>query len=207
MEPLGSSQRERSLLLSMVLNAKGNLSKRFDEIKASSKVKTTAPTDLYGFIYQMNAYSARIGIITGKNSFVSIQLENWVCSIERYTACHKIEIANDKCFLGKFKNVLDSHFHLFLQECRKSVDREDVNNCLVNFRDLHKDILLHKINVQSLPACFSLVNKNKTPTGEEKKMLDTNSPNGNNPKHGGGKRKFGNDGNKNEGEKKRTVLF
>jgi hypothetical protein len=36
MEPLGSSQRKRSLLLSMVLNAKGNLLKSLDEMKALS---------------------------------------------------------------------------------------------------------------------------------------------------------------------------
>jgi hypothetical protein len=53
MEPFGSSQRKRSLLLSMVLNAKGDLSKSLDEMKALSKVETMVPTDYYGFIYQM----------------------------------------------------------------------------------------------------------------------------------------------------------
>ena len=82
------------------------------------------------------------------------------------------------------------------------MDREDVNNRPVNFRDLHEDILIHKFNVQSLLACFSLVDGSKNPAGGEKK-LDTNNPNGNNPKNGGGKCKSGNEGNKNEGEKER----
>ncbi len=77
-EPLSSSQHERLLLLSMVPNAKGDLLKSLDEIEVSSKVDTMVPTDYYGFKYQMKAYSAMIGIITGKNSFVSVQLENLV---------------------------------------------------------------------------------------------------------------------------------
>ena len=100
MEPLGSSQCERLLLLSMVLNAKGNLLKSLDEMKASSKVETMVPSYYYGFIYQMKAYSAMIGIITGAKSFVLVQLENLVHSIKKYAACYKLEIAQDKCFPG-----------------------------------------------------------------------------------------------------------
>jgi hypothetical protein len=107
MEPLGSSQRKRSLLLSMVLNAKGNLSKSLDEMKTLSKVETMAPTDYYGFIYQMKTYSALVEIITGKCSLVSVQLENLVRLIKKYAYCYKLEIAQDKCFPGKFKNVVD----------------------------------------------------------------------------------------------------
>jgi hypothetical protein len=84
------------------------------------------------------------------------------------------------------------------------LDKEDVDDCLVNFRDLHEDILLHKFNVQSILTCFSLVDESKKSSRRIKKTLDINNPNGNNPKNGGGKCKSGNDGDKNEGKKKRT---
>jgi hypothetical protein len=54
-EPLGLSQREQSLILSMVLGTKGDLSKSLEEMKASSKVETMVPIDYYGFIYQMKS--------------------------------------------------------------------------------------------------------------------------------------------------------
>jgi hypothetical protein len=92
----------------MVLNAKGNLSKSLDAIKALSKVETTFPTDYYGFIYQMKAYLAIVGIITGDNSYISVQLENLVCLIKKYAVCYKLEIAKDKCFPGKFAFAVDS---------------------------------------------------------------------------------------------------
>jgi len=95
-EPLGSSQCKRSLLLSMVLNAKGNLLKSLHEMKASSKVETTVPTDYYGIIYQIKTYSALFEIITGKCSLVSVQLKNLVRLIEKYASYYKLEIAQDK---------------------------------------------------------------------------------------------------------------
>jgi hypothetical protein len=145
-EPLGSSQRNRSLLLSMVLNAKGDLSKSLEEMKASSKVEIAVQTDYHGFIYQMKAYTVLIKIITGDKSLVSVQLDNLVRSIEKYASRYKIKIAQDICFAGKFANVIDFRFHLFLQDCRKSLDREDVNNRIVDFGNLHEDIFLQKFS-------------------------------------------------------------
>ncbi len=77
MEPFGSSQRKRSLLLSKVLNAKGDLLKSLEEMKALPKVETTILTDYYGFIYQIKTYKVLIGIVTGKSSLASVQLENF----------------------------------------------------------------------------------------------------------------------------------
>jgi hypothetical protein len=200
-EPLGSSQRNRSLILSMIMNAKGDLSKSINYIKASSKVETTVPSDYYGFIYQMKAFRALIEITTGNDSLVSVQLENLVRSIEKYSSSYKIEIAQDNCFPGKFPNVVDSRFHLFLQDCRKSLDGEDVNNRIVNFRNLHEDILLHKFNSKSLPACFSMVDVTTSTAGGNPKSDQTGD---NDTKKGGGKRKGSKDGEENEGGKKRS---
>ncbi len=126
--------------------------------------------------------------------------------IEKYASCYKLEIAQDKCFPGKFKNVVDSRFHFFLQDCRKSLDREDVNNHLVDFRDLHEDVLLHKFNVQSLPACFSLVDDSKISAGGDTTLSDATNPGGNNNKKEGSKRKSGNKDNEIKGNKKKFGL-
>jgi hypothetical protein len=175
-------------------------------MKASSKVETTVPTDYYGFYYQMKTYSALVEIITGKCSLISVQLKNLVRLIKKYASYYKLEITQDKCFPGKYKNVVDSRFNLFLQDCRKSLDRENFNNCLVDFRDLHKDILLHKFNDQSLLACFSLVDGSKISAGGDTKLLDATNPGGNNTKKEGSKRKSGNEDNENKGNKKRFGL-
>ncbi len=133
-----------------------------------------------------------VEIITGKCSLVSVQLKNLVRLIEKYASYYKLEIAQDKRFPRKFKNVVDSQFHLFLQDCRKSLDREDVNNRLIDFRDLHEDVLLHKFNVQSLPACFSLVDNSKISAGGDTKLSNATNPGENNNKKEGSKCKSGN---------------
>ncbi len=48
-EPLGSSQRKQSLILNMVLGAKEDLSKSLEEMKASSKVETMVPIEMFYF--------------------------------------------------------------------------------------------------------------------------------------------------------------
>ncbi len=106
----------------MVLGTKGDLSKSLKEMKASSKVETTVSTDYYGFIYKMKAFSTIVGIIPGEESMCSVQLLHLVRQIETYSSNYKLAIAQDKLFPSKFKCVVDSHFHLFLQDCRKSLD-------------------------------------------------------------------------------------
>ncbi len=74
---------------------------------------------------------------------------------------------------------------------------------LVDFRDLHEDVLLHKFNVQSLLAWFSLVEDSKISAGGDTKLSDATNPGGNNTKKEGSKRKSGNEDNENKGNKKR----
>jgi hypothetical protein len=80
-----------------------------------------------------------------------------VKQIKKYSSNYKLVIAQDKLFPSKFEWVVDLRFHLFLQDCRKSLDQEDVNNQIIDFNDLRKDVILQKFNVAALPASFSVV--------------------------------------------------
>jgi hypothetical protein len=156
-KPLGSSQCKQTLILSMVLGAKGDLSKSLEEMKASSKVKTTVPINYYGFIFQMKAFSTIVGIILGEKSMCSVQLLYLVRQIKKKSSSYKLAIAQDKLFPSKFEWIVDSHFHLFLQDYRKFLDQEDVNNQIIDFNDLHKDGIHQKFIIAAFPASFSVV--------------------------------------------------
>ena len=67
-------------------------------MKALLKAETTVPTDYHGFIYQMKAYATIIRIITGESSLPSLQLENLVRLVKKYSTYYKVEITKDKCF-------------------------------------------------------------------------------------------------------------
>ncbi len=117
----------------MVLGTKGDLAKSIEEMKTSSKAETTVPTDYYGFIYQMKAFSTIVGIFLGEESMCSVQLLHLVRQIKKYSSNYKLGIAKDKQFPRIFEWVVNSRFHLFLQDCRKSLDQEDVNNQIIDF--------------------------------------------------------------------------
>jgi hypothetical protein len=174
-KPLGSNKCKQSLILSMVLCAKGDLSKSLEEMKASSKVETTIPIDYYGFIFQMKVFSTIVRIILGEESMCTVQLLHLVRQIEKYSSNYKLAIAQDTLFPSKFEWIVDSRFHLFLQDCRKSLDQEDVNNQIVDFNDLHKDVIHQKFNVAALPASFSVVElttKSNNKPDQKKKSND-----------------------------------
>ncbi len=68
-------------------------------------------------------------------------------------------------------NVIDTRFNLFLEDCKKFLDREDVNNLLIKFEEIHDDVIFNKFNVAFLPASFTLVNKVKK-TGNDSAVID-----------------------------------
>jgi hypothetical protein len=72
---------------------------------------------------------------------------------------------------AKELNMIDNRFNLSLKDCRKLLDREDVNNRLIEFGEIHDDVIFNKFNVASLPASFTLVNKLKK-TGKDDAAID-----------------------------------
>jgi hypothetical protein len=82
MNPLSNTQGNQSLILSLILNSKGNLFMSVNKIKSSCKAEVTVPPNYHGFLYQLKAFTAAIKIITGNKSVISIKLANLSQSIE-----------------------------------------------------------------------------------------------------------------------------
>ncbi len=82
MNPLSNTQGDQLLILSLILNSKGDLFKSVNKIKSSCKVEVTVPPNYHGFLYQLKAFLAAIKIITGNKSVISVKLANLSQSIE-----------------------------------------------------------------------------------------------------------------------------
>jgi hypothetical protein len=106
----------------MVLGAKGDLSKSLEEMKEPSKIETTVPINYYGFMFQMKMFSTIVGIIFREERMCSVQLLHLVRQIKKHSSNYKLAMAQDKLFPSKFEWIVNSHFHLFLKDCRKSLD-------------------------------------------------------------------------------------
>jgi hypothetical protein len=60
-------------------------------------------------------------------------------------------------------NVIDTRFNLFLKDCHKSLDREDVSNQMIEFGTIDdNDVIFNKFNVPSLPESFTIVDEIKS---------------------------------------------
>jgi hypothetical protein len=117
-----------------------------------------------------------------------------------------LAIAQDKCFPGKVLNMSINGFNLFLKDCKKLLDREDVNNWLIKFGTIHNNVIFNKFNFASLPASFTLVNKVKK-TGEEDAAIDpkvTLKPNNEKNPCRKGRHKGGDEGKEEDGGKKKA---
>ncbi len=115
-------------------------------------------------------------------------------------------ITQDKCFPGEVLNVINTRFNSFLEDCRKLLDREVVNNQLIEFGEIHDNAIFTKFNVASLSASFTLVNKVKK-TGKDDAVIDPKvTLKLNNKKYpcSKGKRRGGNEGKEEDGGEKKA---
>jgi hypothetical protein len=103
--------------------------------------------------------------------------------------------------------VIKTHFNLFLKDCSKLLVREDVNNQLIEFGEIHNGVIFNKFNVASLPANFTLVNK-ITKMGKDDAAINlkvTPKPNKEKIHPGKGKHKYGNEGKDKNGSKRKPL--
>ena len=191
MLPLSSNEdKDRSLLIEIFAGKQGGLTRNLDDVKASAKMTVSVPQDYHSLVFQIKAYTYASKYIFGEASILSSQLRSFVKKIEKESIQYKNRVAADKEFAAKILWAVDEQVNLFLNDCRRCDDRENVNEKFIDFDELHMSILLHRFNI-ILPANFH----KKTPT--EPAPGKENDP----KKKNGGKRKG--DGKDDEGGRKR----
>jgi hypothetical protein len=191
MQPLSSNEdKDQSLLIEIFAGKQGGLTRNPNDVKASAKMTVAVPQEYHSLVFQLEAYAHASKYVFGEASILSSQLRSFVGKITKESTQYKNRIAGDKEFAAKVLWAIDEQVNLFLSECRRCDDRENVNEQFINFDELHMSILLHRFNI-TLPSNFH----KKTPT--EPAPGKENDP----KKRGGGKRKG--DGKDDEGGRKR----
>jgi hypothetical protein len=137
----------------------------------------------------LKAFTIAIGFVFGKDSILATKLWDFVVNVNRkHSIIYKNRIAIDNTFAAKVLWSVDCFTQLFLEDCRKCHDREDVNQRVINFDGLNMDIILHRFHAILPPLFHKLNNKS-----DEKNNSKFGARNG-----GKGKRKGGSNGNKEE---------
>jgi hypothetical protein len=75
--------------------------------------------------------------------------------MENNKSMFKSRECTDEKFPAKFLFVVDSHFQLWLKDCRKATSGNKVNDSLINFSALISNVLLSSFHME-LPPTFAM---------------------------------------------------
>jgi hypothetical protein len=139
----------------------------------------------------LKAFTFAVGFVFGKDSILATNLLDFVEKVDKNSIIYKNRIAAENTFAAKILWSVDCFTQLFLKDCRKCLDREDVDQRVIDFDGLNLDVLLYRFQMD-LPLIF------------HKKLDDSNEP------AKKGKRKGGSNGNEEEprnNQKKSSKVF
>ena len=184
-----NSENDRSLLLEIYSSTKGGLIKSIEDIKSLAKMTVTVPQDFHSFNFQLKAFTIAIGFVFGEDSILATKLRDFVENVNRkHSIIYKNRIAINDTFPAKVLWSVDCFTQLFLEDCRKCHDWEDIDQRVIDFDGLNMDIILDRFHA-ILPSFFHKLNN--------KSDENNNSKNGARYR-GKGKRKGDSNGNEEE---------
>jgi len=137
-----NSKKDRSLLLEIYSSTKGGLIKSIDNTKSSAKTTVTVPQDFHSFSFQLKAFTIAICFVFGKDSILATKLYDFVVNVDRKdNIIYKNRIAIDDKFTEKVLWSVDCFAQLFLKDCHKCPNQEDVDQRVIDFDGLNMDIM------------------------------------------------------------------
>jgi hypothetical protein len=188
----------RSLLIKIFSSAKGGPMKSMDKVKASANTTVMVPQDFHSLAYQLRGFAHATSFFFGDKSILAIQLREFVKNIKgRHSIIYKNRIATADTFAAKILWSVDSFTQLFLKDCRKCFDQEDVNQRVINFNALNLDVSMFSFRAE-LPLSF---HKKEVDAKENQNPSNSsNSSSSGNGKHKGEKKESNNKKIKNDNQ-------
>jgi hypothetical protein len=150
----GKNDKDRSLLIEICSSTKGGLMKNVDKIKSSAKATVTVPQDFHSFIYQLPAFAYATSFFFGEESILAVQLQEFVSNIKgKHSIIYQNQIASNYTFPAKNLWSIDGFDQLFLEDCHKCTDHEEVDQQVINFDSLNMDDIMFCVHAK-LPVSF-----------------------------------------------------
>jgi hypothetical protein len=106
----------------------------------------------------VKAFTTAIGLVFGKDSILATKLCDFVVNVDgKHNIIYKNRIAIDNTFAAKVLWLVDCFIQLFLKDCWKCPDQEDVNQRIIDFGGLNMDVILYRFHA-ILPPLFQKIN-------------------------------------------------
>ena len=153
-EPLAPSQAQSFLILHM--GDTHGKAKSNEEIKASMAQTFTTPMDYYDMLDRTKRYNKGNEIIFTESSLLVKRVNFLIDSLADNSITIRACGMNDKEFFTKILYSIDTRVNLWLKDCQDCECREDVDDSLIDFRPMMREIILQTFRLE-LPACFKMV--------------------------------------------------
>ena len=148
---LQTNTNERALVLHLVhQQGKG---KSLEELKTSAKQTVAVPTDIIGLDTQLKIFNGVLKVFLGPNNPVSHGIKSFLRDLEENSIEFESLSEADISIPAKILYGIDTRIQRFLVQCKRTYDREDVNERLVDFSDI-TDSCLNQSFSMSLPPVF-----------------------------------------------------
>ena len=151
--PVLSNEPNRTLLL--YLAATQGRGKTLEEITRSTKQWVKAPMTFEELTMQFILLMAASTIFFSAESALVPSLNSFQKSMMLNKRCIKTRIASDELYAAKILYAVDTRVQRWLQECKIAKERENIDDSIVNFKDLTNDVLNGRFTMQ-LPLVFMI---------------------------------------------------
>ena len=147
------SQKSRYLVLHIInTQCQG---KTVDEAKKSAKQMIDAPMNILDLQNKITGFRGLAHNFFGKESELTERLEKLEELLDDHILAFETRQAGDELFAAKFLFAVDTRSQIWLKNCTVADDRSEVNDAIVNFRELVNDVILGRFNV-ILPATVQM---------------------------------------------------
>ena len=155
-----SEQMNRHLTLQLILTQGKGMT--VDEIKAANKQEVNAPMSFNDMTMQLNMFTVANDIFLGELSVGSQCLRALLTMVEANRTTFKARAIADEEFYSKFLFAVDSRYQIWLRKNRKALNRNEVNDNIIDFSPVVSQILFSCFQV-NLPPTFKMKDPATTP--------------------------------------------
>ena len=156
--PLSSNGTKEAMILHLK-SKKGSGWSDADLAKATNQ-SITLPTTVDSMIHNINNLAATSEVFFGNSSLLTEGLRAWRNFITSNLTTYEAQAAIDPLFIAKVLTAIDTRVNCWLEECSTANLRSSVDDSLVDFSYLHRQIRTRSFNF-SLPASIAHPNKKK----------------------------------------------
>ena len=110
------------------------------DLERATNQSIILPTTVDSMIHNINNYAAASEVFFGTSSLLTTGLHSWRTSITSNLTTYEAQSSIDPLFIAKVLTSIDTRVNCWLEECSVTELRSNVDDSLVDFSVMHRQI-------------------------------------------------------------------